>query len=315
MDPIESVLVGHDTSFAFMLECQRRGHEIRYFEQKDLGFRGGRAAARMRTVRVRRAAGNHFEVLADAVVPLSSLDVLFLRKDPPVDVAYLHATHFADLSGSDARTFIINDPAGLRDANEKLYPLRYPDLVPRTFVSSDLATIRAFLEEVGGEMVVKPVDGFGGRGVFHVRREDRNTTSLLEFVTDRGRVPVVAQQYLPESREGDKRIIVLDGEPLGAMLRVPNEDDVRANLAAGARFTRAALTERDREICRRLAPDLRRRGLYFVGLDVIGGYLTEVNVTSPTGIEEINALDGITIERDVIDFVERKVADAATSRC
>lgn len=309
MDPIDGLLVGHDTTFAFMFECQRRGHEIHYFEQKDLGFRGDRAAARMRTVRVRRVKGSHYEILAEKVTPLSSLDVLFLRKDPPVDIAYLHATHFADLAGSEARTFIVNDPAGLRDANEKLYALRYPDLMPLTLVSNDLAAIRAFLDEVGGEMVVKPIDGFGGRGVLHVRRDDRNTSSLLELVTDHGCQAIVAQQYLPESREGDKRIIVLDGEPLGAMLRVPNEDDVRANLAAGGRFTKAALSARDREICGRLAPDLRRRGLYFVGLDVIGSYLTEVNVTSPTGIEEINALDGIAIERNVMDFVEAKASE------
>ncbi len=306
MDPIESILVGHDTTFAFMFECQRRGHEIRYFEQKDLGFRDDRAMARMRTVRVRRVKGSHYEVLAESIVPLSDLHVLFLRKDPPVDIAYLHATHLADLTGDGAHTLVINDPAGLRDANEKLYALQFPDLVPRTLVSGDLAAIGAFLDEMGGQMVVKPIDGFGGRGIFHVRREDRNARSLLDLVTDHGRQAIVAQEYLPQSREGDKRIIVLDGEPLGAMLRVPNEDDVRANLAAGGRYEKSALTPRDREICHRLAPDLRRRGLTFVGLDVIGGYLTEVNVTSPTGIEEINALDGIAIERDVIDFVEKK---------
>ena len=306
MDPIESILVGHDTTFAFMFECQRRGHEIRYFEQKDLGFRDDRAMARMRTVRVRRVKGSHYEVLAESIAPLSDLHVLFLRKDPPVDIAYLHATHLADLTGDGAHTLVINDPAGLRDANEKLYALQFPDLVPRTLVSGDLAAIGAFLDEMGGQMVVKPIDGFGGRGIFHVRREDRNARSLLDLVTDHGRQAIVAQEYLPQSREGDKRIIVLDGEPLGAMLRVPNEDDVRANLAAGGRYEKSALTPRDREICHRLAPDLRRRGLTFVGLDVIGGYLTEVNVTSPTGIEEINALDGIAIERDVIDFVEKK---------
>lgn len=311
MDPIETIVVGHDTTFAFMLECQRRGHEICCFEQKDLYFRGDRAGARMRTVRLRKVKGDHYEVLGEDQATLSTLDVLFLRKDPPVDVEFLHSTQLADLAGGGARTFVVNDPAGLRDANEKLYALRFPDLTPRTLVSSDLGSIRGFLEEVGGEMIVKPIDGFGGRGIFHVRRDDRNRNSLLELATDRGRQAIVAQEYLPQIREGDKRALLLDGEPLGALLRIPPENDLRGNLAVGARFEKTTLTQRDREICRRLAPDLRRRGLYFVGLDIIGGYLTEVNVTSPTGIEEIDALDGVSIEGAVIDFVERKVAEKA----
>jgi glutathione synthase len=309
MDPIESVIVGHDTTFAFMVECQRRGHEVLSFEQRHLYFRGDRAGARMRSVRVQKVKGAHFDVLSEELAPLSTLDALFLRKDPPVDVEYLHATQFADLTGADARTFVLNDPTGLRDANEKLYALHFPDLVPRTLVSGDLVALREFLDEVGGEMIIKPVDGFAGRGIFHARLGDRNLNSLLEVATRRGQEPVVVQAYLPESRMGDKRVILLDGEPIGAMMRVPQEHDVRGNLAAGGRFEKTTLSERDLEICRRLAPDLRRRGLYFVGIDIIGAYLTEVNVTSPTGVEEIDALEGVSLERQVIDFVDAKVAE------
>jgi glutathione synthase len=237
--------------------------------------------------------------------------VVFLRKDPPVDVEYLHATQLVELARGP---LILNDPAALRDANEKLYVLRYPELIPHTLVSRDLAELRGFLRELGGEMVIKPVDGFAGRGVLHLRETDRNLNSLLELATGGGRVAIVAQQYLPASREGDKRIILLDGEPLGALLRIPQDNDVRGNLAAGGRSAKSTLTDREREICRTLAPDLRRRGLYFVGLDVIGGYLTEVNVTSPTGIEEINALDEIVVEHHVIDFVERARQEGRAAR-
>ncbi|MGH7859378.1 MAG: glutathione synthase [Candidatus Binatia bacterium] len=311
MDPIETVIVGHDTTFAFMLECQRRGHEVLYFEQKDLEWRDGGAVARMRRVEVRREKGSHFTVLGEERAPLARLDVLFLRKDPPVDIEFLYATLLADLVGEKSETFIVNDPAALRDANEKLYALRFPDLVPRTLVSRDMVALRAFLDELGGEMVVKPIDGFAGRGVLHVRRSDWNLSSILELMTQRGEKPIIAQAYLPEGRQGDKRVILLDGEPLGAMLRVPPAHDLRGNLAIGGRSEKTTLSERDLEICRRLAPDLRRRGLWFVGLDIIGRYLTEVNVTSPTGIEEINAHDGVRLERQVIDFVERKVAGTA----
>jgi glutathione synthase len=302
IDPIETLIVGHDTTLAFMLECQRRGHEVHYFEQKDLSYRDGGVRAAAKRVELRRTKGDHFRVLEESAFDLAGLDAIFLRKDPPVDVEYLHATQLVELARGP---LILNDPAALRDANEKLYVLRYPELIPRTLVSRHLAELRGFLRELGGEMVVKPVDGFAGRGVLHLRESDRNLNSLLELATGGERVATVAQQYLSASREGDKRIILLDGEPLGALLRIPQENDVRGNLAAGGRSAKSTLTAREREICGTLAPDLRRRGLYFVGLDVIGGYLTEVNVTSPTGIEEINAFDEIAVERQVIDFVEK----------
>ena len=306
IDPLDTLIVGHDSSLAFMLECHRRGHEIHCFEQKDLEARNGAVSASAKQVEVKRVKGDHYRVVSESALVLASLDVIFLRKDPPVDAEYWHATQLVELARGP---LLVNDPAGLRDANEKLYALHFPDLMPRTLVTRDLAHLRALLDELGGEMIIKPIDGFAGRGVFHLRKDDRNVNSLLELATAGGRAAIVAQEYLPASREGDKRIILLDGRPLGAMMRVPQANDVRGNLAAGARSQKSSLTARDEEICRRLAPDLRRRGLYFVGLDVIGGYLTEVNVTSPTGIEEINALDGASIEREVIDFVERTVAE------
>jgi glutathione synthase len=311
IDPIETLIVGHDTSLAFMLECQRRGHEVHCFEQKDLEYRGGEVWATTKQVELKRLKGDHYRVVAERPARLAAFDVVFLRKDPPVDVEYLHATQLVELARGP---LLVNEPGGLRDANEKLYVLRFPELIPRTLVSRSLVELRTFLDELGGEMIVKPIDGFAGRGIFHLRKSDRNLNALLELATAGGRAAIVAQQYLPASREGDKRIILVDGEPLGAMMRVPQADDVRGNLAAGGRSERSRLTDREREICQRLAPDLRSRGLHFVGIDVIGGYLTEVNVTSPTGIEEINAFDGIAIEREMMDFVERRLGDRGAKR-
>ena len=306
IDPIEHLIVGHDTSLAFMLECQRRGHEVHYFEQKHLEYRDGGPYAFAKRVELKRAKGDHYRVISEGAVPLDGFDVIFLRKDPPVDVEYLQATQLVELA---RRPLLVNDPSALRDANEKLYALHFPDLVPRTLISRDARRLGAFMDELGGEMIVKPIDGFGGRGVLHLRAGDRNLNSLLELATAGGKMAIIGQQYLPASREGDKRVILVDGEPLGAMLRVPQENDVRGNLAAGGRSQRTALTEREREICRRVGPDFRRRGLYFVGIDVIGDYLTEINVTSPTGIEEINAFEEISIERELLALVERRVEE------
>jgi len=299
MDPLENVRVDHDSTFALMLECRRRGLEVRELRQEWLYVADGRARARMRTVEVQRIAGAHFRVSVDAEAPLAELDVLFLRKDPPVDVDFVRATQMVELGPGP---ILINHPRGLRAANEKLFALRFPDLVPPTLVARDLPRLRAFIDAQGGDGVVKPLDGCGGQGVLRVRRGDPNLSSLLEIATNGGRVPVVAQAYLPAVREGDKRIILLGGEPLGAVLRVPREGELRANFASGGSAAPALLTPRDREICRRLAPALSELGLWLVGIDVIGGRLTEVNVTSPTGLVEIDALNGESLEARVIDF-------------
>ncbi len=310
MDPIERILPDKDTTFMFILESDRRGHEAYVVGIDDLFLDRTTPQARARRAMVRRPSaddGSHHRLYEARVVRLDWFDAIFMRKDPPVDMAFLFATHVLSLVDA-TRTLVINDPRGLRDANEKLYALNFPDVIPDSLVTADHARLKTFLDALGGEMIVKPLDGAGGAGVFHVQRADRNLNAILESATADGRRPIMAQRYLPEIRQGDKRIIVLDGEPLGAVLRVPREDETRGNIHVGGVTERAALTPRDRTICARLAPRLRADGLWFVGLDVIGDWLTEVNVTSPTGIQEINALDGVTLERPVLDFVERRVA-------
>jgi glutathione synthase len=306
MDPIERVLVDKDTTFVFMLEAQARGHEIYYANLGDLFARGDTAHARLRRVEVARDE-KHYRLYEERTVPLTWCEAVFMRKDPPFDLDFFFATHLLSLV-DPALTFVLNRPSGLREANEKLYALRFPEVTPKTLVSADNLRLKEFLEELGGEMIVKPLDGCGGAGVFHLHRADRNLNSILETSTDNGRRLIMAQQYVPEVRQGDKRLIVLDGEPLGGVLRVPREDETRGNIHVGGNTVRAEVTARDREICARLAPSLRADGLWFVGLDVIGGWLTEVNVTSPTGIQEINTLDGVRLETKVIDFVEARVA-------
>lgn len=303
MDPLEGVRVDHDTTFALMLEAQRRGHEVRAFEQRDLSFRDDHCQARMRTVAVRRDQAAHFEVLAQGVAPLGELDVVFLRKDPPVDQEYLHATQLVELCGRGRSPALINRPAGLRSANEKLYALRFPDLCPRSLVDGDPLRLRAFIDEVG-EAVLKPVDGFGGLGVVVVRRGDRNNPALIELMTAHGTRHVVAQQFLAAATAGDKRVLVLDGEPIGAVLRVAGREDHRNNMAAGGTAVAAEVEARDEEICARLKPHLLADGLHFVGIDVIGGALTEVNVTSPTGIVEAERFCGENLCARVLSRAE-----------
>lgn len=308
MDPIQNVLIDKDTTFVFMLETQARDHEVHYLEMADLFVERARAMGRARHIAVRREPGNHFSFLGEHTGPLGAFDAVFMRKDPPFDIPYLHATQLLDLAQREG-AFIVNNPTGLRAANEKLYALHFPEVIPPTLVSHDARRLKAFLEEMGGEMIIKPIDGHGGSGVFHVNRADRNLNSLLEIVTREGRDAIIAQRYLPAVRQGDKRLIVLNGAPLGGVLRVPREDEHRGNIHVGGTCVKAEVTPRDQEICQLLAPHLQRNGLYFVGLDIIGDYLTEVNVTSPTGIQEINALNDVRLEAQVIDFVEHKIAE------
>jgi glutathione synthase len=304
MDPLESVRVDHDSTFALMLEAQRRGHQVRYFEQPWLRFSGSQAEARMRTVNVRREPGRHFDVLHEDFQPLSSLDALFMRKDPPVDAEFIQATHLVELHNGRGPVFI-NNTTGIRDANEKLFGLRFAELMPETLITRDMAQLSRFVANHPAGTILKPVEGFGGQGIVFMQPGDRNLRSLLEMVTLGGRKAIVAQAYLPESRQGDKRIILVDGEPCGAVLRVPSQDDHRGNMAAGGTPVKTTLTAREREICARLKPSLQERGLYLVGIDVIGDWLTEVNVTSPTGIVEIDKLDDTNVEAKVIDLAEQ----------
>jgi glutathione synthase len=305
MDPVDKIDIDKDTTFVLMLEAQRRGHEIHFMELDDLFVRGGTPDGRYRRLELARATP-HYQLGEYRTGALEEFDTIWMRKDPPFDLKFFFATHLLSLV-DQGKCFVMNDPKGLREANEKLYALRFPEQIPQTLVTSDMARLRAFMTELGGEMIIKPLDSSGGSGVFYLNEPDRNTNSILELATDNGRRMVMGQRYLPEIRQGDKRIIVLDGEPLGAVLRVPLESETRGNIHVGGQCVKTEVTGRDKEICAALAPLLRADGLYFVGLDVIGSFLTEVNVTSPTGIQEINALNQIRLESNVVDFVEQQV--------
>jgi len=311
MDPIDRINIDKDTTFVLMLEAQRRGHEIYFMELDDLFIRGGTPHGRYRRLEVAWATP-HYRLTEFMTAPLDSFNSVWMRKDPPFDIKFFFATHLLSLI-DPKRCFVMNDPKGLREANEKLYALRFPEQIPQTLVASDMERLKMFMAELGGEMIIKPLDGSGGSGVFYLSDRDRNTNSILEAATDNGRRLIMAQRYLPEIRQGDKRIIVLDGEPLGAVLRVPLETETRGNIHVGGQCVKTEVSERDREICAALAPLLRADGLYFVGLDVIGNFLTEVNVTSPTGIQEINTLDGVRLEENVVDFVEQQAAKLVRS--
>jgi glutathione synthase len=307
MDPLPRIAIDKDTTFVFMLEAQARGHEIHYLDPRQLAILRGTPEALLQPVEVRRKEGDHFSLGEARRARIDELDVVFLRKDPPFDMAFFFDTHVASLIDR-RRTLVINDPRGLREANEKLYALHFQDFIPESLVASDPRRLKDFLAEMGGEMIVKPLDGCGGAGIFHVHQRDRNLNSILEFATAEGTRRIMAQRYLPEVRGGDKRIVLIDGEPQGAVLRVPNDEEHRSNLHVGGTARRAELTPRDLEICRAVAPRLRADGLVFVGLDVIGDWLTEINVTSPTGVQEINLLSGTKIESRMIDWVEQRAS-------
>ena len=307
MDPLEAVLPDKDTTFVFMLEALRRGHEIYHLGLRELHAHGHQAYADARHCEVARAQPHYRFLDSGAQYPLEAFDAIFMRKDPPADAPYLYATMILSLADR-TRTFVLNEPAGLREANEKLYALNFPGAIPPTVVTYEIPRLKRFMEEQGGEMIVKPLDGHGGEGIFLAHTRDRNLNAILEAVTRFESRPIMGQRYLPEIRNGDKRLIVLNGEPLGCTLRVPRDDENRGNIHVGGNCVKAEITARDREICRMLRPRLERDGLYFVGLDIIGDYLTEVNVTSPTGIQEIDRLDGANLEAKVIDFVEARVA-------
>ena len=304
MDPIETIDIDKDTTFVLMLEAQRRGHEIHYMQIDDLFIRGGTPYGRHRRVQVARAKP-HYEFGETGTDSLDEFDIILMRKDPPFDMKFFFATHLLSLV-DERRCFVMNNPRGLREANEKLYALRFPEQIPQTLVSSDIRRLKEFMAELGGEMIIKPLEGAGGSGVYYLNQQDRNTNAILEAATNNGQKLVMAQRYLPEIRQGDKRIIVLNGEPLGAVLRVPLEEENRGNIHVGGQCLKTELTNRDVEICVALSPLLTADGLYFVGLDVIGSFLTEVNVTSPTGVQEINALNGVQLERQVLDFIETR---------
>lgn len=307
MDPPSTVLVNEDTSFALMLEAQNQGHRVDHCLIGDMYLRDGRVYAQTRQARAQRKAEHPLLLGGAEDVCLEDVDVVFIRKDPPFDSAYLYCTLL--LEHLQGKTLVINRPAGLRRANEKLYACRFPQLMPPTLVSSDKQRIKAFLAEIGGRGVIKPLDGAGGSGVMALTAGDMNMNAIIEATTQQGSRLAMTQAFLPAVRDGDKRILLLNGEPLGAILRVPQQGDVRSNIHVGGHVERATLNDEDRDIIATLAPTLKADGLYFVGLDVIGGRLTEVNVTSPTGIQQMERLDHHNYCERVIRWAETRQPD------
>ncbi len=316
MDPLESINIAGDSTFALMLEGQARGHALWHYEVRHLSLREGRfkpaagTADRVtcvaRPVTVRREEGAHFHAGEPETIDLARMDVVLMRQDPPFDMAYISATHI--LEHIHPHTLVVNDPASVRNAPEKLLVTHFPELMPPTLVTWDVAAIRAFRAEFG-DIIVKPLFGNGGAGVFRIRPDDENLGALLEMHFARAREPLMIQRYEPAVRRGDKRIILIDGEPAGAINRIPADGEARSNMHVGGRAERVALTARDEEICARIGPMLREQGLIFVGIDVIGDYLTEINVTSPTGLQEIARFDGVNLAGRIWDRIEARIRD------
>ena len=305
MDPIAKIKIAKDSTFAMMLEAMRRGHDLNYVIPGSLAVVNGKAVAQLATLAVQDDSTDWYKLATPQMRDLSEMDVILMRTDPPVDSAYLHDSIILDLARRDG-VLVVNDPQGLRDLNEKLAALLFPDCCPPTVVSRDAATLREFISSQG-HCVLKPLDGMGGRSIFMVRDGDPNVNVILETLTENGSTLAMAQRYLPEIAQGDKRILLIEGEPVPYCLaRIPQGTEFRGNLAAGGRGEGRPLTDRDRWIAARVGPELRRRGMIFVGLDVIGDYLTEVNVTSPTCIRELDLQFGLNIAGTLFDAIEAR---------
>jgi glutathione synthase len=305
MDPIETIDIDGDSTFVLALEAQRRGHGLFHYLPQHLVYRHGRVSAKARALEVRREKGNHATLGAPQVIDLAAIDIVLMRQDPPFDMAYIATTHL--LERVHPATLVVNDPVEVRNAPEKLFVTQFAELMPPTLIAQDFDEIKAFRAE-HGDVIVKPLYGNGGARVFHIRPDDDNFGALLEFFAATTKEPLVVQRYIPEIRLGDKRIVLIEGEAVGALNRVPAAGEARANMHIGGRAERAVLSRRDREICDAIGPALRERGLVFVGIDVIGDYLTEINVTSPTGLQEIDRFDGVSLEARIWDAIEARRA-------
>ncbi len=304
MDPIEKVDISADSTFALALEGQRRGHGLLYYRPADLSLLGVEVSARVRPLHVRAVKGDHFALGEAFTYDLSAADVVLMRQDPPFDMAYITATHI--LERIHPKTLVVNDPAAVRNAPEKLFVTEFSDLTPPTLISADMAMIRAFRAE-HDDIILKPLYGNGGAGVFRLRPGDENLVSLMEMFAQLYPGPVIAQRYLSAVRLGDKRIILVDGKVAGAINRVPAVGEARSNMHVGGRAVATELTARDHEICAAIGPELKRRGLIFTGIDVIGDYMTEINVTSPTGIQEAHRFGGPDIAAQIWDAIEARL--------
>ena len=305
MDPIGPIDINADSTFRLAEEAQSRGHELFYYTPDRLAYDEGRVTARGWPLSVQRVEGDHFSLGEETTVDLADFDVVWLRQDPPFDMFYITTTHI--LQRLSPGTLVVNDPFWVRNYPEKLLILDFPDLMPPTAIARDLDTIRAFRARYG-DVILKPLYGNGGAGVFHLTQADRNLNSLHEMFTGFSREPLIVQKFLPEIAQGDKRVILVDGEPVGAINRVPAKGETRSNMHVGGRPEKIDLSDRDREICDRIGPLLREKGQVFVGIDVIGQYLTEINVTSPTGIQELERFDGVNIAARIWDAIDARRA-------
>ena len=304
MDPIEDVDINADSTFRLAEEAQNRGHDLYVYTPNDLTFNRGKITANVRSISLKRKIGDHVNFGAVELLALSEFDVIWLRQDPPFDMGYITNTHLLDLIGQ--KTLIVNNPFWVRNLPEKLLVLEFPDLIPETVISRDLEEIKRFKNEFK-DIIIKPLYGNGGAGIFRLREDDKNLTSLHELFSNMSSEPLIAQAFLPDVKKGDKRIILVDGEPVGAINRVPKAGETRSNMHVGGKAEPAKLSQRDREICRSIGPILKNKGQVFVGIDVIGDYLTEINVTSPTGIQELERFDKVNIAEMIWHAVEKKV--------
>lgn len=303
MDPIQSVDINADSTFRLAEEAQARGHSLFFYMPDHLAYEEGRITARGHDFTVQRVQGDHVHLGPETHVDLADFDVVWLRQDPPFDMHYITSTHLLDRLAPD--TLVVNDPFWVRNYPEKLLVLDFPDLTPPTTIARDLATIKAFKDKYG-DVILKPLYGNGGAGVFRLDANDRNLNSLHELFTGFSREPLIVQQFLPDVSAGDKRVILVDGEPVGAINRVPAKGETRSNMHVGGRPEKVGLSDRDREICDRIGSLLREKGQVFVGIDVIGNYLTEINVTSPTGIQELERFDGINVAEKIWAAIEAR---------
>ena len=303
MDHISTVQIAGDSTFAMSLEAQNRGYNLFHYTPDRLSMRDGKVYASVEPMTLRDIEGDHYTLGEPERVDLSTMDVVLLRQDPPFDMAYITSTHL--LERIHPKTLVVNDPAWVRNSPEKIFITEFADLMPPTLITKDVGELKRFREEMG-DIILKPLYGNGGAGVFHSTRDDRNFTALLEMFDQMFREPYIAQGYLPEVRKGDKRIILIDGEFAGAINRIPAETDSRSNMHVGGRAEAVGITEREKEICARIGPALKERGFLLVGIDVIGDYMTEINVTSPTGIREVKKFGGPDISALLWDAIEKK---------